>query len=54
MLAFKEMTHRHDGKAIAANVLAIIDDYDLRLDTTRERAKKIQRHLLNQIRRLLV
>jgi hypothetical protein len=25
-----EMTHRHDGKAIAANVLAVIDDYDLR------------------------
>jgi hypothetical protein len=30
MLAFKEITHRHDGKAIAANVLAVIDDYDLR------------------------
>jgi hypothetical protein len=30
MLAFKEMTDHHDGKAIAANVLAVIDDYDLR------------------------
>ena len=30
MLAFREMTNRHDGKAIAANVLAVIDDYDLR------------------------
>ena len=30
MLAFREMTNRYDGKAIAANVLAVIDDYDLR------------------------
>ena len=30
MLAFKEMTNYHDSKAIAANVLAVIDNYDLR------------------------
>jgi hypothetical protein len=30
MLAFKEITDCHDGKAIAANVLAVINDYDLR------------------------
>jgi hypothetical protein len=30
MLAFREMTNRHNGKAIAANVLAVINDYDLR------------------------
>lgn len=30
MLAFREMTNCYDGKAIAANVLAVIDDYDLR------------------------
>lgn len=30
MLAFREMTNRYDGKAIATNVLAVIDDYDLR------------------------
>ena len=30
MLAFKEMTSQHNSKAIAANVLAVIKDYDLR------------------------
>jgi hypothetical protein len=30
MLAFKEMTDCHDSKAIAANVLAVINDYNLR------------------------
>jgi hypothetical protein len=30
MLAFKEMTDCHNGKAIAANILAVINDYDLR------------------------
>jgi hypothetical protein len=30
MLAFKEMTDCDDGKAIAANILAVINDYDLR------------------------
>jgi hypothetical protein len=30
MLAFKEMTDCHDGKAIAANILVVINDYDLR------------------------
>jgi hypothetical protein len=30
MLAFKEMTDCHYGKAIAANVLAVINNYDLR------------------------
>jgi hypothetical protein len=30
MLAFKEITDCHNGKAIAANVLAVINDYSLR------------------------
>lgn len=30
LLAFKEMADRHNGEAIAANVLAVINDYDLR------------------------
>jgi hypothetical protein len=30
ILVFKEMTDCHDGKAITANVLAVIDDYNLR------------------------
>ena len=30
MSAFKEITNYYDSKAITANVLAVIDDYDLR------------------------
>jgi hypothetical protein len=30
MLAFKEITNCHDSKAIAANVLAVINNYNLR------------------------
>jgi hypothetical protein len=30
MLAFKEITNCHDGEAIAANVLAVINNYNLR------------------------
>jgi hypothetical protein len=30
MLAFREITNRYNSKAIATNVLAVINDYNLR------------------------